>query len=113
MTVTKLNSQFYYIMSVNAFTKTNSPLVAVSSTRHNAIWNSSKEIKMSGELQDGLFDEYYDESWNGQLDARIYGGFSENDLRDRFLNFFENDTVMLTIEFVDTNVMQIQRDIRK
>jgi hypothetical protein len=50
---------------------------------------------------------------SGSKDARLHGGFSERDLMLECLKFFENGTAKLTIEFVNTHVMQIQRDIRK
>jgi hypothetical protein len=96
MSVTHFIAQFYYNMSTKAFVRANSPLVAVFSTRHYNSWNGSEEIKLSG-----------------RQDARVQGGFTEGDLMAECLKFFENGTVKLTIEFVDTHVMQIQRDIRK
>jgi hypothetical protein len=52
-------------------------------------------------------------SYMSETESRVHGGFSEGDLMDECIKFFQNGTVKLTIEFVDTHVMQIQRDIRK
>jgi hypothetical protein len=98
VTVTKLITQFYYKMSTTAYVRANSPLVSIS-TRDYQTWNASTEIKLS--------------IVSGSQDARLHGGFSERDLMLECLKFFENGTAKLTIEFVDTHVMQIQRDLRK
>jgi hypothetical protein len=45
--------------------------------------------------------------------TRFYGVFAMGDMMRECLDFFENCTSKLTIEFVDTHVMQIQKDIRK
>jgi hypothetical protein len=81
-------------MSVDAFVKVTSPLSYVE--RRNALaWNTTAEITL------GL----------GKQNPR-YFGFTEQELLDACLDFFANGTAKLTIEFVDTHITQIERDLR-
>jgi hypothetical protein len=83
--------------------RSNSPLASVTSREWlegtgKKPWRGRDEIKI---YVDGVGQE-----------ARTQGGFTKADLLNECMNFFKNGASKLTVEFVDTHVMQIQRDIR-
>ena len=59
-------------------------------------WNSSKYITLE----------------NLKQQQPRFNGFTNETILQHCLNFFANDTVQLTIEFLDTDVLQIKRDTR-
>ena len=83
-------------MALDALLKVTSPLGQIAELETNKVWNSSNYISLANFKQQ---------------DPR-YSGFTKEQLLQHCLNFFANDTAKVTIEFLDTDVMQIKRDIR-
>jgi hypothetical protein len=81
-------------MAVDAFVRVTSPLSYVE-RRNSFNWNTTAEITL------GL----------GKQEPRNFG-FTEQELKDACLDFFANGTAKLTIEFGDTHITQIKRDLR-
>ena len=69
--------------------------IAKLQTRHK-VWNSSDYISLA--------------TLNHQ--EPLYNGFTKERILNYCLNFFANETAKVTIEFLDTDVMQVQRDSR-
>ena len=85
-----------YKMALNVLTKV-SPLALTAQLQSNQrAWDSSKYITL--------------ENLNEQEPR--YDGFTKEQIHHHCLNFYANETAKLTIEFIDTDVMQIKRDIR-
>ena len=86
-----------YNLAFDALLKVTSPLgqIAVLET-NKKVWNSSNYISLAKFKQQ---------------DPR-YSGFTKEQILQHCLNFFVNDSAKVTIEFLDTDVMQIKRDIR-
>jgi hypothetical protein len=74
--------------------KVTSPLSYVE-RRNDLNWNTTAEITFGLRKQNPR-----------------YFGFTEQELLDACLDFFANGTALLTIEFVDTHITQIERDLR-
>ena len=86
-----------YVMAENALKKAISPLVQTAQLEDNGRpWDSSKYVTLE----------------NLKLQQQRYNGFTNETILHHCFNFFANDTVQLTIEFLDTDVMQIKRDTR-
>jgi hypothetical protein len=81
-------------MAVDAFVKVTSPLGLIE-RRNRWNWNATAEINLGLGKQEPL-----------------YYGFTEQELMDACLDFYSNGTAKLKIEFVDTHITQIERDLR-
>ena len=87
----------FYTMALNALQKIISPLAQIAQMEDNNIaFDSSKYITLE----------------NLKEQEPRYDGFTKQQIMQHCLNFFANETVQLTIEFLDTDVMQIKRDTR-
>ena len=86
-----------YTMALNALQKIISPLAQIAQLEdRNIAFDSSKYITLE----------------NLKEQEPRYDGFTKEQILQHCLNFFANETVQLTIEFLDTDVMQIKRDTR-
>ena len=84
-------------MALNALKRIISPLAQTAQLEdRNLVFDSSKYVTLE-KLK--------------EQEPR-YDGFTKEQMLQHCLNFFANETVKLTIEFLDTDVMQIKRDIR-
>ena len=84
-------------MALNSLRKIISPLAQTAQLEDkNIFFDSSKYITLE----------------NIKLQESRHDGFTKEQILQHCLNFFANETVKLTIEFLDTDVMQIKRDTR-
>ena len=82
--------------ALKAMLKTTSPLAKIARLKTKRVWNSSSYISL--------------ENFKNQKER--YSGFTSGQILQHCLNFFANETAQVTIEFMDTDVMQIKRDSR-
>ena len=93
----KKKTQKTYDLAFNAMLRITSPMAGIAMLQNpNKVWNSSEYISL--------------DTLNHQ-DPR-YNSFTEEQILQHCLNFFANETAKVTIEFLDTDVMQVQRDSR-
>ena len=86
-----------YKLARKALLKVISPLAQIAQFESkNRIWNSTKYITLA----------------NFKQQEPRYDGFTKEQILEHCLNFFANETAKVTIEFLDTDVMQIKRDTR-
>ena len=85
-----------YDFAFKAMLRITSPLAEIARLRTDRVWNSLSYISLS--------------TFNHQKPR--YNGFTKEQILQHCLNFFANETAQVTIEFLDTDVMQIKRDSR-
>ena len=86
-----------YDFAFDAKLRTTSPLARIAMIQNkDKVWNSSNYIF--------LHTLHQQES--------LYNGFTKEQILKYCLNFFANETAKVTIEFLDSDVMQVKRDSR-
>ena len=86
-----------YILALNALLTVASPLAQIAQyeSKHH-VWNSTRYITLTNFKKQEPRDK----------------GFTKEQIMEHCLNFFANETAKVTVEFLDTDVMQIKRDTR-
>ena len=86
-----------YNLAKNALLTVISPLAQIAQFESNDhAWNSTNYITLA----------------NFKQQEPRYNGFTKEQIMEHCLNFYANETAKVTIEFLDTDVMQIKRDTR-
>ena len=90
-------SEKTYEFAFDAMLRITSPLAGIANLQNrNKVWNSSNYIFL--------------DTWHQQ--EPLYNGFTKEQILKYCLNFFANETAKVSIEFLDSDVMQVKRDAR-